>query len=59
MKKITYEISKFQNVYRLLIITETYDEITKTGGMGFDVITSGTKEHCLKKKEELLSEKNK
>ena len=58
MKKITYEINKFQNVHRLLIITETYDEINQTGGIGFDVIMSGSREACLKKKEELENEKN-
>ena len=59
MKKIKYEVSRFGLSYRLYIITETYDELTKTGGMGIDVIMSGTKDACLKKKEELLNEKHK
>ena len=59
MKKIRYEVSRFGIGYRLYIITETYDELNKTGGMGIDVIMSGTKEACMKKKEELLNEKHK
>ena len=58
MQKVKYEIEKYQDHYRLNIVTETYDEITKTGGMGFDVIMAGSREACQKKKEELENEKN-
>ena len=33
MKKIKYEVSRFGIGYRLYIITETYDELNKTGGI--------------------------
>lgn len=54
MKK--YEVIRYQDHYRLTIETETYDEINKIGGMGFDVIMAGSKDACLKKKKELEDE---
>lgn len=58
MQKIKYEVEKYQDYYRLYIITETYSEENKTGGCGIDVIMTGSREDCLKKKEELENEKN-
>lgn len=54
---IKYEVGKYQDHWRLYIITETYDKTTKMGGCGIDVIMAGLKEACLKKKEELGNEK--
>lgn len=59
MQKIKYEVEKYQDHYRLYIITETYDEKNNFGGCGCDVImASNSREDCLKKKEELENEKN-
>ncbi len=56
---IKYEVGKYQDHWRLYIFTEIYDDnMFKTGGCGVDVIMSGSREACLKKKEELENEKN-
>lgn len=58
MKKVTYEVGKFQDHWRLYVITEIFDDnLFKTGGCGIDVIMSGTREECLKKKEAIENEK--
>jgi hypothetical protein len=59
MVTVTYEVGKFQDHWRLYVITEIFDDnLFKTGGCSIDVIMSGTREECLKKKEELENEKN-
>ena len=56
MVKVKYEIERYQDHYRLYVVTETYDEKNKMGGCGCDVIMAGSREACLKRKEELENE---